>query len=139
MTLRMAPPRVEVEKRADGTLLLRSPVALRPYARCVGEWLERWAREAPERTFLAERAGDVHISLHSADPALAGRLSDGVHDLVGTLATAGYDAQAWTAGEDRQNQRQQQYEAPRNRRGNDAEPGAEDFGALIELPALTKA
>ncbi len=50
------------------------------------------------RVRLAERAGDVHISLHSTDPALTGRLSDGVHELVGTLASAGYDAQAWTPG-----------------------------------------
>ena len=45
------------------------------------------------RLRLAERAGDVHISLHSTDPALADRLSGGVNDLVGTLAGAGYEAQ----------------------------------------------
>ena len=34
---------------------LRSPEALRPYARCVGEWLERWAQETPDTLALAER------------------------------------------------------------------------------------
>ena len=56
--LDFAPARVDVEQRADGTLLLRSPQPLGGYARCVGEHLERWAREAPERLFLAERGAD---------------------------------------------------------------------------------
>lgn len=34
---------------------MRSLDSLQPYARCIGEWLERWAVETPERTFLAER------------------------------------------------------------------------------------
>ena len=56
--LRFASPRVNVEQRADGATLLRSPEPLGPYARSVGEWLVRWTREAPERPFLAERAAD---------------------------------------------------------------------------------
>ncbi len=50
-----APALVELEQRADGSMLLRSPQPLRPYARCLGEHLERWAREAPDRVFLAQR------------------------------------------------------------------------------------
>jgi feruloyl-CoA synthase len=57
--LRFAPAEVEVDRRPDGTMRLRSPQPLRPYARCVGEWLVQWARQAPERTFLAERRGDA--------------------------------------------------------------------------------
>src|SRR5207247_10550552 len=53
--LRFAPPRVEIERRSDGAMILRSPLKLGGHARAVGEWLERWAREKPERTFLAER------------------------------------------------------------------------------------
>ncbi len=34
--LRLAPAKVEVERRADGSLLLRSPQALGAYARVVG-------------------------------------------------------------------------------------------------------
>jgi len=56
-SLRFAPAAVDVERRADGAQVLRSPQPLQPYARCLGEHLERWAREAPERAFLAERAG----------------------------------------------------------------------------------
>ncbi len=53
-----APVRVTREARADGTAVLRSPVPLGEPARCVGEWLERWAADAPSRTFLAERGRD---------------------------------------------------------------------------------
>ncbi|HTP96416.1 MAG TPA: feruloyl-CoA synthase [Burkholderiales bacterium] len=55
--LEFAPAAVDVERRADGTLILRSPQRLLPHARCLGEHLERWARAAPQRTFLAERSG----------------------------------------------------------------------------------
>ncbi len=57
--LRFAPAQVLSERRSDGTLLLRSPQRLAPYARAVGEWLVHWAAAAPERTFLAERAGEA--------------------------------------------------------------------------------
>ncbi|HEY3819092.1 MAG TPA: feruloyl-CoA synthase [Polyangiaceae bacterium] len=53
--LQLAPARVDVERRADGTLVLRSPMPLGPCARCAGEWLVAWARRTPERVFLAER------------------------------------------------------------------------------------
>ncbi|AYH44625.1 feruloyl-CoA synthase [Azoarcus sp. DN11] len=51
-----ARPVVNIEERPDGSRVLRSGIPLpQAYARCVGEWLEHWAREAPERVFLAER------------------------------------------------------------------------------------
>jgi feruloyl-CoA synthase len=56
--LRYAPAEVTVEKRGDGSVLLRSPQALKPYARAVGDWLVHWHERAPDRTFLAERKGD---------------------------------------------------------------------------------
>jgi feruloyl-CoA synthase len=56
--LRYAPAEVNVEKRADGATILRSPQALKPYARAVGDWLVQWHERAPDRTFLAERKGD---------------------------------------------------------------------------------
>ena len=37
--LRFAPAQVLSERRDDGTLLLRSPQKLAPYAHAVGEWL----------------------------------------------------------------------------------------------------
>src|SRR6185436_4113760 len=54
--LRLAAPRVDVERRADGTLILRSPQPLTPFPTHLGHHLRRWAREAPDRVFLAERA-----------------------------------------------------------------------------------
>jgi feruloyl-CoA synthase len=57
-SLRFAPPRVQIERRADGAMILRSPLELGGHARAVGEWLMHWARTAPERTFLAERKGE---------------------------------------------------------------------------------
>ena len=52
----LGPADVRMERRADGSMLLRSPHALQPFARCLTERLVHWAREAPERVFLAQRA-----------------------------------------------------------------------------------
>lgn len=54
----VAPPRTVRIDFDDGSFSLRSPVALQPYARCVGEWIERWARETPDAIALAERTPD---------------------------------------------------------------------------------
>ncbi|NRF65651.1 feruloyl-CoA synthase [Aquincola sp. S2] len=51
----LAPPRTLCTRRPDGSLLLRSPEPLGHYARCIGEWLERWAHETPDALALAER------------------------------------------------------------------------------------
>jgi feruloyl-CoA synthase len=51
----LAPPRVLRVPLDDGSVVLRSPEPLAPYARCVGEWLERWAAESPEAPAFAER------------------------------------------------------------------------------------
>ncbi len=53
-----AAPLVEAERRADGALLLRSGHPLGAYPASTGVLLRRWARERPERVFLAERDGD---------------------------------------------------------------------------------
>ncbi|MBR0991342.1 feruloyl-CoA synthase [Bradyrhizobium japonicum] len=50
-----ARPRTVAEHRADGSIVLRSPEPLRDGARCVGDWLEQWARQTPDTIFLAER------------------------------------------------------------------------------------
>ncbi|MCB1756668.1 MAG: feruloyl-CoA synthase [Gammaproteobacteria bacterium] len=56
---KFADPHVLIEARADGTRILRSGMALGDsYARCVGEWLEHWARTTPGQIFLAERDTD---------------------------------------------------------------------------------
>ena len=47
-------PHLSVEPAGGGTLL-RSTTPLPDPARCVGDWLIRWAAERPDTTFLAER------------------------------------------------------------------------------------
>ncbi len=62
-----------VERTPDGTILLRSPQPLAAYPRAVGEWLTRWAAEAPQRAFLAERVGDEWRRLNYAQALDAAR------------------------------------------------------------------
>jgi len=54
----LAPPRAVRVGFDDGSFVLRSPEPLKPYARCIGEWLERWAAETPEAPAFAERRPD---------------------------------------------------------------------------------
>jgi feruloyl-CoA synthase len=51
----LAPARVKREDLPGGGFVLRSPEALQPYARCVGDWLEHWSAMTPDAPFLAER------------------------------------------------------------------------------------
>jgi feruloyl-CoA synthase len=48
---------VKREKRADGSVLLRSNHKLSPAVERTGNWLRYWAKAAPRRVFLAERSG----------------------------------------------------------------------------------
>jgi feruloyl-CoA synthase len=48
---------VSREDRADGAILLRSNHALGPVVDKTSDWLHRWAKEAPDRVFIAERSG----------------------------------------------------------------------------------
>ena len=54
----LAPRRVLREPHPGGGFVLRSPEPLQPYARCIGEWLERWAAETPDARAVAEPAAD---------------------------------------------------------------------------------
>src|SRR5262245_31908826 len=83
---RFAPARVSVEPRADGSTILRSPDALGPYARATGEWLMQWAAAAPDRTFLAERAGDGWRRVTYSDAL------DAVRRIGGSLLARGLTA-----------------------------------------------
>ncbi len=56
-TSNFLPHAVTREDRPDGSLLLRSEYDLGPVTERTGDWLHRWAEEAPERVFLAERSG----------------------------------------------------------------------------------
>jgi feruloyl-CoA synthase len=50
-----ATPNTVAEHRADGSIVLRSGEPLRDCARCIGDWLEHFARQTPDAIFLAER------------------------------------------------------------------------------------
>jgi len=53
--VRLGAPDAVVERRADGTIHVRAAQKLAAYHNTLSEPLERWAREAPERVFLAQR------------------------------------------------------------------------------------
>ncbi len=48
---------VSAERRADGTIVLQSNHKLKPYEKHVPALLARWAAEAPDRIWLAQRRG----------------------------------------------------------------------------------
>lgn len=56
--MKLAPAEVEIDKRADGTILLRSPQKLGAYPRCLTEWLVKWSDRTPEAIFLQERQAE---------------------------------------------------------------------------------
>src|SRR4051812_33474349 len=56
--VRLAGAAVLAERRADGTILLRSPHALGRYPAKLTERLEHWAARDPQRVLFAQRAGN---------------------------------------------------------------------------------
>ena len=66
-----------------GGFELQSPVPLRPYARCVGEWLEQWSRETPDALAFAEPddAGGWRRLSWGALRAQVGSVAQGLLDL----------------------------------------------------------
>ena len=55
--LELAPAAVELERRDDGSLILRSPRPLEPGPETIGALLRQQAESHPERVFLREQAG----------------------------------------------------------------------------------
>lgn len=55
-TLNFAPAEVELHPQKDGSTILRSPQALKPYADNLARVLRQWANATPDRIFIAERA-----------------------------------------------------------------------------------
>jgi feruloyl-CoA synthase len=51
-----AAPEIVADRRVDGSIWLKSIAPLQQSVRCVGDWLEHWARQTPERIFLGERS-----------------------------------------------------------------------------------
>ena len=52
----LAPRNTAKVDLGGGAFELHSPEPLQPYARCIGEWLEHWARETPDALAFAEPA-----------------------------------------------------------------------------------
>ena len=73
------PALVNTEHRGDGTVLLRSPAKLEPYARCLGEYLEHWAGKTPDNVFLGQRVGNEWRTLTFKDTL------DQVRSIAGAL------------------------------------------------------
>ena len=66
--VRLGAANAAIERKLDGTLLMRGGEPLAAYHAKLSEPLQRWASEAPERVFLAERgAGDAWRKLGYAE------------------------------------------------------------------------
>jgi len=53
-----APREVGIEKRSDGTLVLRSPIEFETPQWSILDFIPEWAEKAPQRVFLAQRGRD---------------------------------------------------------------------------------
>ncbi|MCP4738160.1 MAG: AMP-binding protein, partial [Bosea sp.] len=51
------PRDIAVERRPDGVVILKSRIPLQSYEKHIPASLAKWAREAPERIWLAQRGG----------------------------------------------------------------------------------
>jgi feruloyl-CoA synthase len=54
-SVRFFSPDVDLTWQGDGTGLMRSVEPLAEYDRRIGDWLERWALETPDRAFIVEQ------------------------------------------------------------------------------------
>jgi feruloyl-CoA synthase len=80
---RLAPPRAIRTPLPGGGFVLRSPEELAPYARCIGEWVEQWARDTPDAVALAERdaSGGWRRLRYGELREAVGRVAQGLLDL----------------------------------------------------------
>jgi feruloyl-CoA synthase len=79
----LLPAELSIERRGDGSLVARHGHALGPYPRRTTDWLEHWARTAPDRVYIAQRDGggpwntltygQVHAAARSIGTALLSR------------------------------------------------------------------
>ena len=101
MKLTFGPPEVIIERRPDGVMLARSPHVLGSHPRAATDWLDHWAKVAPDRVFLAEREsaggawrkltyGEARAAARSVAQALIDR-SLGVERPVAILSGNGVD------------------------------------------------
>ena len=81
LKLTFGPPDVAVERRPDGAMVVRSPHPLGPYPSAITDWLDHWAKAAPDRVFLGERRGDAWRTVtYAAARDTARRVARGLID-----------------------------------------------------------
>ena len=56
--VKLEKPEIDIERRPDGTMLIRSKFPLDPYPDRITDRLVHWAKETPDRTFMAARGDD---------------------------------------------------------------------------------
>lgn len=80
--LRLGPSEVTVDRRPDGSILVRSPHALADYPRAMTDRLDHWAAVAPDRVFLAQRdaSGTWCEITYAGARALARNIAQGLID-----------------------------------------------------------
>lgn len=79
----LAPAGTIKQDLPNGGFVLRSPQPLGEVTRCIGDWLEHWARTTPHALYLAERGADGEwVKLTYAQVrARVGALAQGLLDL----------------------------------------------------------
>jgi feruloyl-CoA synthase len=80
----LAPAQTVKVDLGGGAFVLRSPEPLRPYARCIGEWLEHWAAATADTPAFAEPrdAGGWHTLSWSELRHRVGAVAQGLLDLA---------------------------------------------------------
>lgn len=80
----LAPARTVRVAMPDGGFVLRSPEPLLPYARCIGDWLERWAAATPDAPAFAERepSGQWRRLSWAQARAAVGRIAQGLLEMA---------------------------------------------------------
>ncbi len=77
--LSLAHASVTIEWRPDGTQILRSPISLGSHTAVLDDWLAYWSKQAPERTFLAEKVKGEWVRLTYGQAAeQVPRISEGL-------------------------------------------------------------
>jgi feruloyl-CoA synthase len=61
--VRFFSPEVELTRQEDSTCLMRCAEPLAEYDCRIGDWLDRWAIQAPDRAFIIEQAGEEERSI----------------------------------------------------------------------------
>jgi feruloyl-CoA synthase len=97
--VRFFAPDVELTRHGEDAWLMRSLEPLADYGHRVGDWLDHWAREAPDRTFMVEQVGAgertiCYAEAHDAALALAEGILGcalGPERPLATLAANGID------------------------------------------------